>query len=310
MTTPDRILRRVPRRHVAAHGARAAQGRRAGRGRSRSMGRTGHGADVAHAATEEGSAGRGGSGVIHHCDWRDLLAHVPECDALIVDAPYSDVTHNGHGTLDRHGTGLPPTYDGGRRRELNYSHWSPDDVSAFVSAWSPRTRGWFVTITDHVLAPAWNDALEAIGRYVFSPLAYVAPGSRVRLSGDGPAQWSCWIVVARPKSRTFQRWGTLPGAYVLPPGEGGKLPVVGGKALWLMARLVEDYSRAGDLVVDPCCGAGTTLVAAALTNRRAVGGDISAEHIDIARRWMANPTRPAPRTDRADPAQPSLFGAA
>jgi DNA modification methylase len=49
-----------------------------------------------------------------------------------------------------------------------------------------------------------------------------------------------------------------------------------------MERLVEYYSRPGDLVCDPCCGAGTALLAALRTGRRAVGGDAMREHAELA----------------------------
>ena len=286
------------------------------------------------------------SAQVYHCDWRDLLSLVPECDTLLVDAPYSERTHAGHdaGVSTAERMRHFATLNGGQekdrtyalrkaekgeshRRPLDYKPFSKTDVDAFVGAWSPRVRGWFVSITDDVLAPRWQRALEDSGRYVFAPLPFVAPGSRVRMTGDGPSAWTCWIVagtedndiagpgeegahivVARPSNREFASWGTLPGAYVLPPGQGGKLPVVGGKPLWLMQRLVEDYSRPGDLVVDPCCGAGTTLVAALRSGRRAIGGDINAEHAELARKWCSNPTRPAPGIETEDgDVQPGLF---
>jgi site-specific DNA-methyltransferase (adenine-specific) len=200
-----------------------------------------------------------------------------ECDALIVDAPYSERTHKGHDEA---------AASAGERRELNYRPWTPADVDAFVDAWSIRARGWIVSITDHVLAPAWEAALERTGRYAFSPLAFVAPGSRVRVVGDGPAQWSCWIVVARPRS--FAKWGALPGAYVLPKQQpNNHSGVVGGKPLWLMRSLVRDYSRAGDLVCDPCAGAATTLLAAVTEGRRAVGAEQDEAHFAIAQKRLA-----------------------
>jgi DNA modification methylase len=67
-----------------------------------------------------------------------------------------------------------------------------------------------------------------------------------------------------------------------------------------MSRLCEDYSRPGDLVVDPCCGAGTTLVAALRSGRRAIGGDINPEHAELARLWTANPHLSAPRGEKRD----------
>jgi hypothetical protein len=216
--------------------------------------------------------------------WQDVLADV-ECDALIVDAPYSEKTHEGHDT-----TASNERVDASHRRTLGYCPWNVGDVDAFVEAWSPRTRGWFVTITDHVLAPVWAAALERAGRYAFSPLAFVAPGSRVRIVGDGPAQWSVWLIVARPRQPEFAKWGALPGAYVLPPGQRdlrSARAVMGGKPLWLMQALVRDYTRAGDLVCDPCAGGATTLLAAVTEGRRAVGAECLEAHYKLAQKRLA-----------------------
>lgn len=232
-------------------------------------------------------------------DWREVLADVGEVDAVIVDAPYSARTHGGHDAAlnpysrSTHGkqqggaggagyevTGYKPTSAVFERRAINYDGWHPEDVQAFVDAWAPRCRGWFVTITDHVLAPHWSAALASHGRYVFAPLPWVAPGGRVRLAGDGPSSWTCWIVVARPRSgvdrngRKYSKWGTLPGAYVETQDRGAH---IGGKPLKLMRRLVQDYTRPGDLIADPCAGGGTTLLAAAQEGRRSVGAELDPE---------------------------------
>ena len=165
------------------------------------------------------------------------------------------------------------------RRAITYPAWTPDDVRECVSFWSPRTRGWFVTITDDVLAPHWRAALADAGRYAFSPLAYVVHGSRFRMAGDGPAQWSLWIVVARPKREPYSKWGALPGAYVQPAGElsghraGDHKREIGGKDDWIMRRLVADYSRPDDVVCDPCAGWGTTGAAALREGRSFIGSE-------------------------------------
>ena len=261
--------------------------------------------------------------VVHVGPWDDLWDRVDRVGALIVDAPYSERTHAGHDggvaatRLDgeevrmrvdkRNGS----VYSVGlnRRREINYSAWTPDDVHRFVSIWHMKVDGWMVSITDDTLAPVWRAAYERVGRYAFAMIPYVAPGSRVRLAGDGPSSWTCWIMVSRPRRDPYSTWGTLPGAYVLPPGQGGTLPVVGGKPLWLMEQLVRDYSRTGDLVCDPCCGAGTTLVAALRLGRQVIGGDIDPEHAALAAEWCKHPERPAPTLTASEPTrgQVALF---
>jgi hypothetical protein len=199
--------------------------------------------------------------------YQDTLADVT-CDLLCVDAPYSARTHGGHDGADRFD-------DAGR--SLGYTGWQPSDVRAFVDFFAPKTRGWMVSITDHVLAPEWAAAMEAHGRYVFAPLPWVAKGSRVRLAGDGPSSWACWIIVSRPRTgedrngRPYSKWGTLPGAYVITQERG---IVVGNKPLALMSQIVSDYSRPKDVVCDPCAGGGTTLRAASRLGRVAIGSEM------------------------------------
>lgn len=247
------------------------------------------------------------SSEVYHCNWRELAERVPVCDAVIVDAPYSEKTHAGHNggaltarrasswakkTLDETKLGDRPNKKNERayalrskssRASLGYAHWGPTEVAEFVAAWAPRCTGWIVSLTDDVLAPHWADAMRAAGRLVFAPIACVDPGATVRMGGEGPAQWACWAVVSRPRTKSFLSWGALPGAYVTPPGMSAQKLVTGGKQPWLMGQLVQHYSRPGDLVVDPCCGAGTTLVAAIKHGRRAIGGDVLEAHATLAR---------------------------
>ena len=144
--------------------------------------------------------------------WQDVLADV-ECDALITDPPYSARTHTWHDSgaasgMDVRGadyrtrTNGKPSGGTGPRQSISYSAWGDDEVTEFVNHWGPRTRGWIVVITDHILVPIFASAMEMPengGRYVFAPIPIVEIGSRVRLSGDGPSSWTCWLIVARPR---------------------------------------------------------------------------------------------------------------
>lgn len=222
---------------------------------------------------------------IHHGTWQTVLDKVT-ANVLISDPPYSSRTHFGHDAV----AGKRP--DGVVGQALHYDCWSADEVREFVSSWSPRVHGWFVVMTDHLLAPVYEQELRQLGRYVFAPLPFVAPGSRVRLQGDGPSSWTTWIVVARPRNVEYARWGTLPGAYILPHGMGGRRErsqVQGGKPLWLMRNLVRHYSRPEDLIVDPCAGGGTTLMAARFEGRRSVGAEQNDAVYKVATEQLARP---------------------
>lgn len=80
--------------------------------------------------------------------WQDVLSDVT-CDALIVDAPYSERTYRGSEPQSK------------IRDPIEYAHWGEYEVLEFVESWLPRTRGWFVSITDHFLCPSWERHLAA-----------------------------------------------------------------------------------------------------------------------------------------------------
>ena len=59
------------------------------------------------------------------------------------------------------------------------------------------------------------------------------------------------------------------------------------EALALLERIVRPASEPGGCVLDPCCGSGTALVAAARLGVRAVGGDRAIEAVELPPRRLA-----------------------
>ena len=203
--------------------------------------------------------------------WQDVLADVETCDAVICDPPYGARAHNADGAR---ADGLAPTY----------AHWMPTEVTEFLASWTPRCTGWIVALTCSDLAPVFRDSFFAHGWYGFAPIPCVIRGMSVRLAGDGPSSWAVYAVAGRPRTRAMAMWGTLDGAYVGPAqrGAGGGR----GKPRWLMDGLVRDYSRAGDLVVDPFAGWGSTAISALGLDRRFLGAEMDADARDEALRRL------------------------
>ncbi len=246
----------------------------------------------------------------------DVVEGEGGCDALIVDPPFSTRTHKGHqeGRLiakraadfgeriahrqDVDGKARAKYERKGRaeRRALDYAAWSDAEMIRFLRRWGPLTRGWVCVLTDHVLCPIVEGELDNQGRLVFPPVPCVDPGGRVRFAGDGPSSNTVWLVVARPRGAPYHKWGTRRGYYLPPPGyseRGLKLSsrLPGAKTHWLMQSIVDDYTRPGDLVCDPCCGGGTTLRAAQTMGRTAVGGDLDAKTAAKAARLVGKPAQ-------------------
>ena len=63
------------------------------------------------------------------------------------------------------------------------------------------------------------------------------------------------------------------------------------KPVLLLERIIEISTDVGDIVLDPFCGSGTTLVAAKLLNRDFIGVDISSDACSIATERTANPIK-------------------
>ncbi len=208
-------------------------------------------------------------------DWGEVLRDV-ECDTLISDPPYGARTHDGH---DGH-----EQYDAAQRRQLSYTSFTPDDVNAFVDWWSPRTRGWMAIMSCSNLFPVYREAFERNGRCSFAPVPCVIRGMTVRLQGDGPSSWAVYLNVARPRTKEYSTWGTLPGAYPTTRKTQGH---IGGKPLSTITAIVGDYSKPGDLVCDPCAGFATTALAAKSLGRRFVGAEIDPETYGQAQKRMS-----------------------
>lgn len=213
---------------------------------------------------------------IYHGDNRKILPLL-KADHIITDPPYSEMTHSGHNASSNSHKGFGN--DGARRSKLEYSSLSESDCLDYARIFSSICSGWIVWMTDHLLAPCIQECMESAGRYVFAPLPFFAPGSRVRLAGDGPSSWTIWIVVSRTKAQA--KWGTLPGGYVAGPGWNDS-KWIGGKPTKLMTAIMRDYSREGETVLDPFMGAGTTLDAAKQMGRKAIGIDIDEKACEIA----------------------------
>lgn len=205
---------------------------------------------------------------IHHSAWQD--AAWPETvDCIITDPPYSARTHTGHDAAVR-------SVGDDTRNEIGYTHITPAMCREWAAAWAPRVRYWVAVMCDTDLIIPWRDALSDASLYAFAPVPCVTIGGTVRLTGDGPSSWAVYLMVARSKAAA--KWGTLPGAYVVTPGDRSESRI-GGKPLSLMRQIVRDYSRPGMVVADPCCGYGTTLIAAAEQGRTVWGCDTDAESV-------------------------------
>ena len=63
------------------------------------------------------------------------------------------------------------------------------------------------------------------------------------------------------------------------------------KPILLLEQIIRLCTDEGDTVLDPFCGSGTTIVAASLMNRTAIGIDVSPEAVELTRRRLSQPVK-------------------
>jgi hypothetical protein len=195
-------------------------------------------------------------------------------DVLCWDPPYSPRVHDGQRT----GSST-------RKSTIVYDSISPEWCASAALFWSCRVH-WAITFSDHSASKWWEDAWESVGWYVFAPVLWIRSNPTPRMAGDGPTSAADYITVARPRRRLLsERCGSRPGYYVTQNNPGSCL-VAGGKQLEGIRQIIRDYSLPGDLIADGCSGGGTTLLAAVMEGRRAIGAECDPKHFEIARRRL------------------------
>jgi len=222
--------------------------------------------------------------------WQDALADVTTCDALICDPPYlsakdSDTAwQRGTERGKRTGRGFSMPYDGA----------SPD-MLIDLCEWSRRVLGWCVFFNDFDGAILIRSTLLSMGAVVAEPIAWVKPKTMSPPRGSNilPEKGTEFVICARHKK--MSTWHThLPGSYSGPASVQPKdIGITGAKPISLMRAIVRDYSRPGDLVVDPFCGSGTTALACAMEGRRCVTSEMDRAHYEIARKRLTRGYQPS-----------------
>jgi len=96
--------------------------------------------------------------------------------------------------------------------------------------------------------------------------------------------------IARKHYLADQKWPAIGDVWTdIPPLQAASAERLGfptQKPLPLMERIISMASRPGDIVLDPFCGCGTTLIAAQTLGRQWIGIDISPTAVELEKRRL------------------------
>lgn len=213
--------------------------------------------------------------------WQDALQDVEYADIILSDPPYSSRTHDGERggmrvrVVDERyaarGDGRQP------RNGIRYGPIAESDIVAFVASWAPRVRAWAILFGDHTTFRLWEAAWMAAGWVTFAPVLWIKLDAAPRFSGDGPASSAEYLCVARPRRRVTNH-ASRAGHYLVhsphrSQDSNGSTAVIGTKSNAGLRAILTDYTRPGDLVVDPYSGTATVGQACVELGRRYIGAE-------------------------------------
>lgn len=210
-----------------------------------------------------------GTVTLYHGDCRDVLPTLDRVDHVITDPPYSEASHAMHDAGKR----WAEDQDGLERATLRFTAIDGPFLSAVLTA--VEVERWAIFTMDERLS-AWLQLNTPEGwRYVRTGI-WDKPGSMPQFTGDRPAMGYEPVVIMH-RSGGRMRWNG-----------GGKAgiwrhSVVHGehpteKPLALYRAFIADFTDPGDLILDPFAGSGTTLLAAQIEGRKAIG-------IELEEKW-------------------------
>ena len=195
-----------------------------------------------------------------------ILPALPTVDHVISDPPYDDRTHDNAVTTGASGATGVAEFGSINAYDLG--------TPLVLAAWR-----WCIAFC----------ALEQLGLYASGVgEAWIRSGvwdkinPMPQLTGDRPGQAVEGIAIMHREGK--KKWNRGGGAAIWRCSvEHGQKNHPTQKPVKLMMDLIQDFTDPGDVILDPFCGAGTTLVAALRCGRRAIGIEMNPVYADLSR---------------------------
>ena len=204
-------------------------------------------------------------------DCREVLPTLGRVDHVISDPPYGDAdTHARHLSSITLRNGEPAG------QALGFGGISEAECVRLTEQWTEMARRWCVFTCE------WKfiHALDAVGALVRFGI-WRKPDGAPQFTGDRPG--TGWEAIAICHRAGKKRWngGGKHAVWTVAKAENATGHPT-GKPLGLFSAFVEDFTDAGETILDPFMGSGTTGVACARLGRRFIGVEIEPRYFDIA----------------------------
>jgi len=233
-----------------------------------------------------------GDCVLYLGDCRDILPSIGAADVVITDPPYGAVE-----THARHLSTITLKDGTAAGQPLGFTGISGDNLVSLAASWVAVARRWVVFTCEwqhaHLLADAGLLVRLGIWR---------KPDGAPQFTGDRPGMgWEAVAICHRPGRKRWNGGGAHAFWTVPKSASGSGHPTE--KPLGLVGAWIRDFTDAGETVVDPFMGSGTTGVACVNWGRRFVGIEVDPAHFATAceriRHAVASPRLLLAQKDKA-----------
>ena len=220
-----------------------------------------------------------GRATLYLGDCLKIMTQLNPVDHIICDPPYEALLHKlKNGLAKRLRTDGGPSLHG-----LDF-----DCIDAirepFVNTAAPLCMGWFIAFCTPEGVARWADVINLSPMKYKRACVWVKPDSTPQLNGQGPAQGAENFVVAWA-GEGHSKWnaGGKRGVYthlVNNAERTGLHPTE--KPRRLMSEIIADFTNAGQTILDPFMGSGTTGVAAVMAGRKFIGIEQNESYFELA----------------------------
>jgi site-specific DNA-methyltransferase (adenine-specific) len=231
---------------------------------------------------------------LYHGDCFDVMAEMPDesIDCVITDPPYTDFVHK-NSMSNR--SGKPA-------KEIDFESFTDEKLYEAFLQMSRLTKSWVVSTLAYEHAfkfehtPPQGLVMKRIG-------VWVKNNPMPQLTADRPGQgWEPIAYLHKVNKPSTWNAGGSHGNYVsnLATPTGHPTP----KPIQMVSDFVERFTNAGDIILDPFAGGGTTLLAARNLGRKIIAVEYEEKYCElIAKRLSQQTFTFAPPAEKAKPVE-------
>lgn len=200
-------------------------------------------------------------------------------DCIITDPPYTEFVHK-NSTSNRGGNGA--------NTHINFEHFTDELLETAFNEFGRLTKRWVVSTLafEHSFYFQQNPPL---GLKLMRIGVWVKNNPMPQISADRPGHgWESIAYLHKANVKSEWNGGGSHGNYVsnLATPTGHPTP----KPVKMFSSFVERFTNAGDLILDPFSGGGTTLVSARNMGIKAIGIELDEKYCELTAKRLGQQT--------------------